>query len=252
MKISKSEQSLRNGNFSDQNSEAGNDAVRAALDKLISDRGTSYAAISTMLGRNQAYIHQFIHRGSPQRLAENDRRFLAEFFAVDEALLGADKGNSAGKRRGQAQFSQMRAHADNLRAIPKLSVGASAGQGALTGDEYAVGQIAFDEGWLRKQGLAKVQLSMISVEGDSMEPTLRNGDDILLALSGDNGGGYMAKRDGIYVLRMDDSLMVKRLSFAPDGRLSVISDNKVYPSRHGLTRDQVHIVGQVVWTGRVL
>jgi phage repressor protein C with HTH and peptisase S24 domain len=74
----------------------------------------------------------------------------------------------------------------------------------------------------------------------------------LLALSGDDGRPFMAKRDGIYVLRMDDSLMVKRLSFAPDGRLSVISDNKVYPSRHGLMRDQVHIVGQVVWTGRML
>lgn len=248
MKISESEQSSRNNNFSDQS----NDAVRAALDKLIADRGTSYSAISNMLGRNPAYIHQFIHRGSPQRLAENDRRFLAEFFAVDEALLGADKSIKEKQSVGQAQRMQLRPGAEALRAIPKLSVGASAGQGALTGDEYAIGQIGFDEGWLRKQGLAKAQLSMISVEGDSMEPTLRHGDDILLALSGDDGRPFMAKRDGIYVLRMDDSLMVKRLSFAPDGRLSVISDNKVYPSRHGLMRDQVHIVGQVVWTGRML
>lgn len=248
MKFTDSEQATRSHKASDD----GNDAVRAALDKLIADRGTSYSAISNMLGRNPAYIHQFIHRGSPQRLAENDRRFLAEFFAVDEALLGADKSISQKQSMRQAQRGPLRARTETLRAIPKLSVGASAGQGALTGDEYAIGQIGFDEGWLRKQGLAKAQLSMISVEGDSMEPTLRNGDDILLALSGDDGRPFMAKRDGIYVLRMDDSLMVKRLSFAPDGRLSVISDNKVYPSRHGLMRDQVHIVGQVVWTGRML
>ena len=248
MKISKSDHAARIHKTSGDD----HDIVRRALDKLISDRGTSYAAISQMLGRNQAYIHQFIHRGSPQRLAENDRRFLAEFFAVDEALLGAGKGNGDSRQKGEMPRGQSRMSAQALRAIPKLSVGASAGQGALPGDEYALGLIGFEDGWLRSQGLAKARLSMISVEGDSMEPTLRNGDDILLALIDVGDARHMATRDGIYVLRMDDSLMVKRLSFAPDGRLSVISDNKIYPSRHGLLRDQVHIVGQVVWTGRML
>ncbi len=226
-------------------------AVRDVLDRLISERGLSYAAISQMLGRNQAYIHQFIHRRSPQRLAEHDRRFLAEFLAVDEALLGAGSrgGNKARPSAATAQSHHMPKCVDNLRTIAKLSVGASAGQGALADAEHAIGQIGFDEDWLRKQGLAKAQLSMISVEGDSMEPTLRDGDDILVAQS---SNAHNQSRDGIYVLRMDDTLMVKRLSFAPDGRLSVISDNKVYPSRHGLRREQAHIVGRVVWTGRML
>jgi len=225
------------------------DDVRSTLDRLIGERGLSYAAISQMLGRNQAYIHQFIHRGSPQKLAEDDRRFLAEFLGVDEKLLGASlaariSGKAlVGARRGRGVDADT-----EMRRIPRLSVGASAGQGALTDNEHAIGQIAFDRSWLRKQGLGKAQLSMIRVDGDSMEPTLRDGDDIMVALTGDTEH----RRDGIYVLRMDETLMVKRISFGPDSRLSIISDNHVYPPRHGLTREQTHIVGRVVWAGRMV
>jgi hypothetical protein len=56
MKISESEQSSRNNNFSDQSHKA----VRAALDKLIADRGTNYSAISNMLGRRPISTSSFI------------------------------------------------------------------------------------------------------------------------------------------------------------------------------------------------
>ena len=64
------------------------DAVRDRLDALIRERGVSYAALSALLGRNPAYVQQFIKRGSPRKLDEADRRLLAEFFGVAEADLG--------------------------------------------------------------------------------------------------------------------------------------------------------------------
>ena len=62
--------------------------TRAALQRLIEERGEDYAGLSRLLGRNPAYIQQYIKRGSPRRLAEDDRRLLARYFGVDEAALG--------------------------------------------------------------------------------------------------------------------------------------------------------------------
>ncbi len=62
--------------------------VRTILDRLIQERGSDYTAISRLLGRNAAYIQQFIRRGSPRKLDEDDRRKLARFFGVEETILG--------------------------------------------------------------------------------------------------------------------------------------------------------------------
>ena len=58
---------------------------RTALARLIEERGEDYAGLSRLIGRNPAYIQQFIKRGTPRRLAEADRRILARYFGVDEA-----------------------------------------------------------------------------------------------------------------------------------------------------------------------
>src|SRR3546814_2525614 len=65
--------------------------------------------------------------------------------------------------------------------------------------------------WLRGLGADPRALSIIRVAGDSMAPTLIDGDDILV----DGGDAAGRLRDGIYVLRMDDALMVKRIARAP-------------------------------------
>ena len=59
------------------------------LETLIVDRGEDFASLSRLLGRNAAYVQQFIKRGTPKKLAEDDRRTLARYFGVEETLLGA-------------------------------------------------------------------------------------------------------------------------------------------------------------------
>ena len=93
-------------------------------------------------------------------------------------------------------------------------------------------------------------LSIIDVKGESMSPTLNNGDTIMVDRS-DNMGRL---RDGIYVLRLDDALMVKRVALSPHraGELTVSSDNPHYPRWDNLDRMLVDIVGRVVWCARML
>jgi phage repressor protein C with HTH and peptisase S24 domain len=80
-----------------------------------------------------------------------------------------------------------------------------------------------------------------------MAPTLNDGDDILV----DRAGCSEALRDGIYVLRVEDSLLVKRLAIHPLGRsVTVQSDNPAYPDWPDCSLDDVHCIGRVIWAGR--
>lgn len=124
---------------------------------------------------------------------------------------------------------------------------ASAGFGATISDELKTDPMAFRTDWLKKEGLAPERLAVIRAKGDSMEPTISNNDIILVNLC--NGD---ALRDGLYVLRIGDSLLVKRLQFDVLGGIKVISDNPGYETQV-VTKDQradVHIVGRVAWAGK--
>lgn len=215
-------------------------AARQTLDRLIAQRGDNYGALSRLLGRNPAYIQQYIKRGSPRKLDEADRATLARYFGVKEEVLGAPQHSAAPSvREGRSATV----------AVPRLSLGASAGAGALDGDERANGSFGFDRGWLRGLGVSIDMLSIIRVDGESMAPTLGDGDDIMV----DRGDGADRLRDGVYVMRLDGMLMVKRIALGPlRGRFSVLSDNAHYPDWPDVDPALVEIVGRVIWTGRRL
>ena len=199
--------------------------VREELDRLILKGGYGYASISRLLGRNPAYVQQFIKRGSPRKLDDEDRKTLACFFGVDEQVLG-----------GPANPVN-----DGMVEIPVLDVEASAGFGAVASSETAHTRFGFDERWLRHLTSAKsASLSIVGVKGDSM----------VLVDASDHGSRL---RDGIYVLRADDALVVKRIAIKPGGRqITIASDNPAYPTWHDMDRSEVHVVGRVIWFGRAL
>ncbi len=218
---------------------------RRALQRLIEEKGGDYAGLSRLIGKNPAYIQQFIKRGTPRRLAEEDRRTIALFFGVSEEVLGYSvDGNGPVDGNG----SHNRKKEKSYIAIERLAVGASAGAGAEVGDERASGRIAFDSLLLRQLGIQADTASLITVQGDSMEPTLSDGDDIMVDRTAATG----PLRDGIHIIRMDGTLMVKRLAQTPGGRLSVLSDNDAYPPIENKAAGAVEIIGRVVWAGRRL
>ena len=211
------------------------DRTRAALEALIRERGTDRAALSRLLGRNAAYVHQYLYRGSPKRLAERDRRLLAEFFGVDETVLGAPPRDRP---------------IDRLVPVGRLDLRAAAGAGAFAEGERPIAHIAFDPAWLRRVARGRPeQLALIRVAGDSMAPTLGDGDDLLV----DRGDAAERLRDGVYVLRLDGALVVKRLALAEDrATVTVRSDNPAWPDLPPCRTGELDVVGRVVWTGRRL
>ncbi len=121
----------------------------------------------------------------------------------------------------------------------------SAGNG-LVPEPAIKTQIAFRRDWITRKGKPEYML-LIKVSGDSMEPTLYDGDLVLI----DKRRDVLEPQGGIYAIAVDDAIMIKRLLADPSRKIRIISDNKNYPEMQA-DPDQIKINGKVIWFGREL
>jgi repressor LexA len=175
-----------------------------------------------MLGRNAAYLGQYVNRGTPRVLPERERRLLADHLGVAESTLGAPHGRDASVR------------------LPRLDVAASAGPGANVDAE-----VELEAAYLPAELVARLGLrdgSVIRVRGSSMEPGLIDGDQIVVdaAQRAPDGQG------GIFVIRVDGAVMVKRVR-RRGGALIATSDN---PDAPPVPAGPIDVIGRVVWQMR--
>ena len=132
--------------------------------------------------------------------------------------------------------------------LPRYEVAASAGAGALVQGEQIVDYVSFKTAWLKiGLGISPQGAVLISVKGDSMEPTLSNGDLVLIDTS-----TRKIEDNAIYVINYDDALLVKRIQRKYDRSVMIMSDNKSYGDEavQGNLVDQLQVIGRVVWYGR--
>jgi len=120
------------------------------------------------------------------------------------------------------------------------SIRASAGGGAeVFGEEYEM--LTIDEKIIQNiVGGNRKGLDAISVEGESMEPTLKDGAIVFIDRTQVN-----ISKDGIFVAATNAGLFIKRIRQRADGMIELISDNKTY-SPELLDHSEVQIVGKVV------
>ena len=120
-------------------------------------------------------------------------------------------------------------------------------RGQVIEAEPILDYLAFRRAWLRERGLNPARCALIAVRGDSMAPTLHPGDVVLLDLT-----DLYIRSDGLYALRLDGGLLVKRVQRLAEGVIEVISDNTAYrrftlpEAWQGPTQQ---VVGRVVWAG---
>lgn len=69
----------------------GMDAIGKTILEAAIERGIDLKELSTRLGKNHAYMHQFIHRGVPKKLHADDRAALSQILRIPETALGAPK-----------------------------------------------------------------------------------------------------------------------------------------------------------------
>lgn len=209
--------------------------ARGRLQDMARDRGSSLAALSRLIGRNPAYLQQYVTRGSPRHLDEPDLRRIAEFLGISPRVI---------RTRPSADHVAETARDDDddgFREIPRLPLEASAGPGAVGSQEISYDAHRFSRRWLREMGLEGADLSAIRVEGDSMEPLLRSGDEIFVDRHKRGG-------EGVFVVRIGDALHVKQVRASAAGTIALVSANEAYAPLE-LPREEVEVIGRVVWKG---
>lgn len=196
---------------------------REALDGLISERGETYASISRLLGRNSAYIQQFIKRGSPARLDQSDIALLALHFDVPVEMLGGKEGPTVGQR-----------------SIVKVALLNG------TGNDSRSQWRLVDAAWLGRLCDQPASVAILPIVGEAMEPTLCNGDEVMIS----RVRFQESVREGLYAIRGSSEIFVRRIAIDPTkNRLTVLTDHPAYPSWQGIQRKGVDIVGRVIWIG---
>lgn len=212
--------------------------ARGRLQDLARDRGASLAGLSRLLGRNPAYLQQYVTRGSPRHLDEPDLRKIAEFLGVSPRVIETRPfDRSRSEVAAYAPAPTMEEWVD----VPRLPLDASAGPGAFSAEEISFDTFRFSRRWLREMGLEGADLTAIRVEGDSMEPLLRSGDEIFVDRNKRAG-------EGVHVVRIGDALHVKQVQARGPGHIALISANDAYAPIE-LARDEVEVIGRVVWKG---
>jgi phage repressor protein C with HTH and peptisase S24 domain len=210
--------------------EAMRDAGYKTQRSLAERLGISQGAVSEMLsGRTQNTRH----------LAR-----LADLLGVSIAwLLGTSDSKTPEREEG---FYEGVARDMDAVLIQETDIRYGMGGGGF-GDAALQGTpVAFPREWLRP--LIKKdfdQLFIAHATGDSMSPTLADGDVVIV----DRAQNRLRDQDSIWCIALGDLCMIKRVRMLPDGGYQINSDN---PSVAPLTAydGELHVIGRVIWSGR--
>lgn len=173
---------------------------------------------------------------------------------VSNAIINEDGGRIAPPPNGgppsieeSAVSYEMDIGGETFVSVPAFDARVSAGPGAESLD-YMIHRLLFRAAWVRRYTSAPFRdLAVVEVSNDSMAPTLQSGDSALV----DRSQRLPAAQDGIYVLRRDHGLQVKRLRTSFRTRaVDVISDNPAYPPDLSVPIQDLDICGRVLWIGR--
>lgn len=136
---------------------------------------------------------------------------------------------------------------DEMVRIPLLENGGSMGGGSdALADDVVAGELTVSRRWLRTVvGISRTtSLRLIHAYGESMSPTMTNGAILLV----DTAQNSPESADGVYVLRAQDHVYVKRVHRRMDGRLEVSSDNIVVKTVDVLRGNhELDVIGRVAW-----
>ena len=216
------------------------DRLRARIRQL----GMKVADVAELAGVNRSFLYDILRERSGKPNIERVKQ-IAEVLKVDwEWLL-----HGIGEVQGTSPFEIM--EEDEFIAIAYAHARPSMGGGSLLEEDGRPGRnYHFRRSWIRNRlKAAPSMLRVLQVEGDSMLPTLEDGDTVLVDLN-----QRSPVPPGIFVLHDGMGLVAKRLEHIPMSdppRVRIISDNPRY-TPYECTAEEVNIVGRIRWFAREL
>ena len=230
-------------------------AILARIDKRKYELGLNDTEVSRLAKMSDDGIRNWRRRQKKEDnfgVNASSLSAVARALSVTEAWLihGDDQDGAQSfptkAQRLEAAREALEASQSSFRHINVYDIEASAGHGAVVSSEEPLYDLAFRREWL--EGMTQAsdkELAVIRAKGESMSPTLTDGDMMLVDTTKRN-----INYDGLYILRYDDVLRVKRIDLNPSTRrYRVKSDNPLYDTFEVEAAD-LDVVGRVIWIGR--
>jgi phage repressor protein C with HTH and peptisase S24 domain len=208
--------------------------LRARLTQVIESFG-SVVMVAKAVGVSDNAIYKWLAgRGQPS---------VTNLVSLARAARVSIEWLATGEESKQSAQAITRAveHGDFI-FMPRNRIRFSSGREGILRSDQVVDSIAFRAEWVKRRlSTESRDLLLIEVVGDSMAPTVEDADLILADLAEPR-----FRQDGIYLLRHDSGLAVKRIQRRPDGKLLIRSDN---PKYEAMVVSTVNVIGRVIWTG---
>ncbi|ARE84989.1 helix-turn-helix transcriptional regulator [Roseovarius mucosus] len=208
--------------------------VLARLEEL----GENVNSFEAKCGWPQGYLRAVV-RNDEKRTRPN----LERAKEIAEAL---DLDFYIGPKRETGTVYTTQIDHEDFAAIPRVDARLAAGAGALNGEVSLQGALAFRQDWLRERGISPAQACLLTVAGDSMSPTLHDGDLVMI----DERRTTVRNRHVYAFVDVDGSARVKRVELVPDQLIILTSDNAAHPTetRTGPDMNRLRILGEIVWS----
>ena len=151
-----------------------------------------------------------------------------------------------GPRRDTGPVEITEIDGEQFAPIRRFDAELSAGNGAENGADHVSEMLAFRRDWLTRLGVSPAHACLVKVRGESMQPTLHDGDLVLIDQS-----KTKVRSGRIYAFNDGGHSKVKRLDCMEDHTLIIRSDNPQFPLdiRKGEDANALKIIGEVVWSG---
>ena len=179
--------------------------------------------------------------GGNLSLAEVRQEFSARFDKLESYMRAQAPVQAIGESR--ADYDPSNYGTSDRNPVRLLEVASAAGVGAEVYDETPIGLLWFRNDWLLSHSIDPEQSNIISVRGESMEPTLPDGCSILV-----DRKRREPQEGRIFVMRTEDGLVVKRLGLDEEDRWELRSDNPDW--RATPMSPEAEVVGEVRWAAR--
>ena len=202
----------------------------------------SQAELARRVKISQPTINALIHGDSSS--SKHLHRIAAE-LQTSAAYLAGETDDDAPTTIAPSALEALAEKLD-LAIVPELEIGYSMGSGAIFDQYEHKGVVPFQRAWLRSMMRgALADLFVARGEGDSMQPTILDGDIVLI----DTAQRDVRQQDRIWALSYGDLGLIKRVRRLPTGAYQLISDNDtVRPIE--CSDEEMHVVGRVIWIGR--
>lgn len=191
-----------------------------------------------------------VHANTIGNYERGDRQPDTDFLGLLRERIGADiNWLITGEGNGSTTPAVLSQNLLHQVSIPRYAIHASAGGGAVVLSEEVEEYFTVSPDWLSRYLPTGAKAGIIEARGDSMEPTIADGDILLLDFSIESS---VVNDGGVFVISVDGVLLVKRLQVTVDGHILIRSDNDLY-EQEKVTREfadeRITVHAKVVWSG---